>query len=62
MEAVSRMMSAVVIVGFISGFSVGARSDDLVSVSHLFLVDDTLIFCGTSPDHFQYLRCVLLCF
>jgi hypothetical protein len=47
MEALSRMMSAAVHDDFISGFSVGARSDDLVSVllmipssvSHLHFVD-----------------------
>jgi hypothetical protein len=38
MEALSLMMLVIVIRGFIYGFSVGARSDDLVFVSHSFLL------------------------
>jgi hypothetical protein len=62
MEVLIHMMTVVVIGGFINGFSMGARSDDLVYVSHQIFVDDSLIFCGTIPDYFRYLRCVLLCF
>jgi hypothetical protein len=40
-------MSIAVNGGFISGFSVGARHDD----SHLLFADDTLIFCGVTPDN-----------
>lgn len=35
MEALSCKMLAIVNEGFITGFSVGARNDDLVSVSHV---------------------------
>jgi hypothetical protein len=42
-------MSAAMNGGFISGFSMGARSDDLVFVPHLFFASDTLIFWGTTP-------------
>jgi hypothetical protein len=38
--------------GFYLGFSVGARNDDSLSVSHLLFADDTLIFCGVAPDNF----------
>jgi hypothetical protein len=48
MEALSCMMVVVVNKGFISGFSVEARTDDHVSVAHLLFADDTLIFCGTA--------------
>lgn len=50
--SLSHMMSAAMNGGFISGFSMGARSDDLVFVPHLFFAGDTLIFCGTTPDQF----------
>jgi hypothetical protein len=59
-EALSRMMFADVIEGFVSGFSVAARNDTLF-VSHLLFVDDTLIFYGVAHDNLWYLRCVLLC-
>lgn len=61
MEAFSRMMFVAVTRGFIFGFLVGARNDDILSISHLF-ADDTVIFCGIAPNNLWYLRCVLLCF
>ena len=48
MEALSCMMVVAVNEGFICGFSVEARSDDHVSVSHLLFANDTIIFCGTA--------------
>jgi hypothetical protein len=35
MKALSRMMAAVVVGGFISSFLVGSRNDDSLAVSHL---------------------------
>lgn len=58
-EALSHMMVVAVNGGFIFGFSVGGRSDDLVSVSHFHFADDTLIFSRSALDQIQYLRCVL---
>jgi len=55
MEVLSRMMVAVVIEVFISGFSVGARNEDTLFVSYL-------LFCGVTPDSLRYLICVFPCF
>jgi hypothetical protein len=60
-EPLSQMMLAAVNGAFIFGFSVGARNDDPLFVSLLF-VDDTHIFCGVAPNDCRYLRCVLLSF
>jgi hypothetical protein len=43
MEALSRMMSATVDSGLLSGFSVGSRNHEEMVVSHLLFADDTLI-------------------
>jgi hypothetical protein len=40
-------------VGFITGFFIRARNDDLVSVYYLIFSDDNLIFCGTAPYYFR---------
>jgi hypothetical protein len=44
MEALSRMMSATMDRGLLSGFSVGLRNNVEIIVSHLLFADDTLIF------------------
>jgi hypothetical protein len=46
MEAFSRMLGAFTDRGLISGFSVGTRELDRVTVSHLLFADDTLVFNG----------------
>jgi hypothetical protein len=60
MEVLCQMMSAAVNGGFISGFSMGSRNYELLFVSHLLFANGTLIFYGIAPNHFRYLRCVLL--
>lgn len=63
MEALRRMMSAVMTRGLISGSSVGDRNDDSLFVSHLlFANDDTHIFRRVALDNFQYRRIAPLCF
>jgi hypothetical protein len=62
MEALSRMLSATVENGRLSGFSVGSRYQEAMVVSHLLFADDTLIFCDPNVEHFRDLRCLLLCF
>jgi len=62
MEAFSKLLSISVQRGFLSGFSVGSRSNGVINVSHLLFADDTLVFCGASPDHLLYLRMLLLSF
>jgi hypothetical protein len=62
MEAFSKLFSISVQRGFLSGFSVGSRSTGVINVSHLLFADDTLVFCGASPDHLLYLRMLLLSF
>jgi hypothetical protein len=62
MEALSRMLFSSVERGFLSGFSVGSRNNEALSVSHLLFADDTLIFCEPNVKHFRDLRCLFLCF
>lgn len=62
MEALSRIVEAVVGAGFISGFSVGSNANGLTTISHLLFADDTLIFCEANGEQIQTLRAVLLCF
>ncbi len=50
MEALGRMISAAVSGGLWYGFSMGTRID----ISHLF-PDDTLLLCGTDPNHVRNL-------
>ena len=61
MEAFSQMMSATVERGLLSRFSVGSRNKEKMMVSHLLFVDDMLLFCQPSVEHFRNLRCLLLC-
>lgn len=44
MEALSRMISAVVNRGFVTGFSVGDTDRGTLNISHLLFANDTLIF------------------
>jgi hypothetical protein len=60
-EAFSRMLSATVDGGLLSGFSVGSRLSGVVNISHLF-TDDTLIFCGKNLDPLRCLCALFLCF
>jgi hypothetical protein len=49
MKALSRMPSATIHGGLLSGFFVGSRHSSLVDISHLLFVDDNLPFCGAKP-------------
>jgi hypothetical protein len=41
---------------------VGPRSDGAINISHLLVVDDTLIFSGANPDHLHNLHYFFLYF
>jgi hypothetical protein len=58
-EALSKLLTAIVHRGLLSGFFVGSRSSEVVNISHLLFADDTLVFYGANPDHLRYL-CVVL--
>jgi hypothetical protein len=62
MEALTRMMTATVDKGLWSGFSVGSRNNEELSVSHLPFADDTWIFCDANSKQIWHLRCIFLCF
>jgi hypothetical protein len=57
MEALSRMITAVVSGGLLDGFRVGNAS-----FSHLLFADDTLILCDDSSSKLRYLRGLFLLF
>jgi hypothetical protein len=40
----------------------GSRLSELVYISHLLFVDDTLVFCGANSDHLHSLRILFVCF
>jgi hypothetical protein len=50
MEASSRMLSASLDQGNLTGFSVGSRESEALVVNHLMFADDTLIFCGAQDE------------
>jgi hypothetical protein len=62
MEAFSRMLGAFNDRGLISGFSVGSREQDRVTISHLLFADDTLVFCGANASQIRHLGALLVCF
>jgi hypothetical protein len=62
METLSKAISAIVNGGLLLGFSMGSRSGGAINISHLLFANNTLIFCGSNPDHLRNLRCLFLCF
>ncbi|KAF5476218.1 hypothetical protein F2P56_007951, partial [Juglans regia] len=62
MEALRRMMQAVVRGGFLAGFQVGNGSGGPIIISHLLFADDTLVFYEADNSQIQTLRALLLCF
>jgi hypothetical protein len=62
METLSKLFTATVHMGFLSGFSVGFGSNEVFNISHLLFANDTLVFCGAIPDHLRYLQVLFLSF
>jgi hypothetical protein len=62
MKALSRMLTAALDQGNLTGFSVGSRDSEAVVVNHLLFADDTLIFCGAEEEQIRHLRYIFLCF
>jgi hypothetical protein len=61
-ETLSKMLSTIENGGFFSGFFVGSRNIGELNISHLLIVDGTLIFYGAKPNHLCCLCALLLCF
>jgi hypothetical protein len=55
MEALSRIVSAIVGRGLLLGFLVGSRSNYVIILSYLLFADDTWIFCEANPEHLSNL-------
>ena len=55
MEVFSCFIKRVVDGGFLLGCRVKGRSEEGVQISHLFFVDDTLVFFQASQDQLTYL-------
>ncbi|XP_040996154.1 uncharacterized protein LOC121242344 [Juglans microcarpa x Juglans regia] len=62
MDALGRMVKAVVDGGFIAGFSVGNGTYGYVMISHLLFADDTLFFSEAEVGQIQAIQAHLLCF
>jgi hypothetical protein len=62
MEALSKMLIAIVDGSFLSCVFVGSRNTSAIHIFHVLFVDDTLIFCKANPNHIHYLCALLLCF
>ena len=62
MEVLNRLLDGVVLVGHISGFTIGPRYHIPLMVSHLLFADDTLIFNDTLPSQIGKLRDILSSF
>ena len=61
MDVLSRFIGKAVTLCRLSGFKVGKGSQEQI-VSHLLLVDDTLIFGKADAGELACLRDILLCF
>ena len=59
MEALSRMLDVAAFTGHFLGFFVGSTVGPSVMVSHLLVVDDTLVFCDADPSQIVNLRAIL---
>ena len=56
------MLLVAISAGLLSGFSVDRRNLAIINVSHLLLVDDTIIFCDNDCEQMVNLRCILIWF
>lgn len=61
MEALNGLLVRANTLQLMRGVTVGNR-EHTMDVSHIFFVDDTLIFCQQDLRNLLHLRCVLLCF
>ncbi|KAG6674481.1 hypothetical protein I3842_15G044700 [Carya illinoinensis] len=62
MEVLSRMTSALVANGWVTGFSIGSPNGGSINISHLLFADDALIFCEADHNQVRLLKALLLCF
>ncbi|XP_042939459.1 uncharacterized protein LOC122274487 [Carya illinoinensis] len=62
MEALSRLLLALVVNGVITGFLIGAPNRVIINISHLLFADDTLIMCEADQRQVQALKALLFCF
>jgi len=56
MEALSKLFTVAVHRGFLSGFSIGFGSNEVLNIYHLLFADDILVFCGANLDHLHFLQ------
>lgn len=59
MESLNKLIEQAKQAKLLSGFVVGRGSKQL-DITHLFFVNDTLIFCRPEPNMLFHLRCILL--
>ncbi|RVW30949.1 LINE-1 reverse transcriptase-like [Vitis vinifera] len=62
MEVLDVLIRRAVEGGFLSGCNIRGGSGPPLNISHLFFVDDTIIFCEARKDHLTHLNWILLWF
>ena len=62
MEALRCLLAVAINDGLISGFTIGTTDYRSLMVSHLLIVDDTLIFCDAALSQIEKLWDILLLF
>ncbi|KAF5442567.1 hypothetical protein F2P56_035211 [Juglans regia] len=60
-EALSKMISAMVAHGFMARFSIGDPNRGIITLSHLHFTNDTLLFCEADRNQLKSLKALLLC-
>ncbi|RVW48874.1 LINE-1 retrotransposable element ORF2 protein [Vitis vinifera] len=62
MEVLDALIRRAVVGGYLSGCSIKGDRRHNLKISHLFFVDDTIVFCEANKEHLTHLSWILLWF
>ena len=62
MEVFSILIDKAIRGSYLAGYNFRNSFSEVINISHLLFVDDTLVFCKDSEDEMLYLRWILLYF